>query len=237
MRMPALLRLVCGTALACVAHATLAETPSRIQATYDLSANGFKIAIVNETYTRNGNHYHLESVSHAYGLAAVIKHETIRASSDGNLGPQGLRPTSYSHTREVDKEKNASAKFDWVQNTLTLNDRDGQRTQPLPARSQDRLSTMYQFQFLPINEMSEVRFSMVDGSKLEEYVYAVTPNKTAHVPLGPCTAYYLATQPQPDGWKSEVWLRTQDRVPCKVVLTDSNGDRYIQVLTALTVEP
>jgi hypothetical protein len=96
---------------------------------------------------------------------------------------------------------------------------------------------MYQFQFLPMHETREVKFSVADGNKIDEYFYTVTPGQSIKVPMGVCDAYYLVTRPQPDGWKSEVWLRNQDRLACKVILTDSNGDRFIQVLTALTIEP
>jgi hypothetical protein len=215
-----------------------ADTPSFIRANYDLMvSSGFKIATVSETYSRVGSHYRIESISHAIGLAALIKHETIHVISEGMVTPQGLQPITYTQQRDVDKEKNSSTQFNWEQALLMLNDQDGKRSLPLSAGTQDRLSTMYQFQFIPLRDAHEVKLNMTDGNKVEAYTYTVTQEKTVVVPFGICPAHYLVTTPQPDGWQSEIWLRTQDRLPCKVILTDSNGDRYIQVLTGLSIEP
>ena len=47
---------------------------------------------------------------------------------------------------------------------------------------------------------------------------------------------YLATPPQETAWKTEVWLSVENgNFPCKIVLTEDNGDQLSQVLTALSI--
>jgi hypothetical protein len=56
------------------------------------------------------------------------------------------------------------------------------------------------------------------------------------VPLGELETIYLSTAPQETSWKTEIWLSVENgNFPCKVILTEDNGDQLTQVLTALSI--
>lgn len=210
----------------------------RIQAAYDVHKDGIKIAAISETYTRKQDRYHIESVSKAAGLLAVFKPETIRTTSEGTLTAKGLRPHTFIQTRELGTERNVRADLDWGANRITLTDRNGKRVQPLPGPTQDRLSAMYQFMFMALQDATALSFNMTNGSKVDEYGYNITPNQSVTVPLGTFKALYLVSTPEAGLRQTEIWLATEHaNFPYKMVVTESNGDKLTQVLTRFDVEP
>lgn len=230
----------CFTALllSLSAKALHAAPASHIQANYDVMGYGMRLISISETYTRTQDHYQIESVSKAVGLLARIKPETIRVTSKGLVTAQGLRPQSFTNRRELDTERNTSAIFNWDTATVIHHDYLGERTAALPAGTQDRLSAMYQFQFLPLQDMSVVNFTISNGRDLDKYSYHITPEQNVTVPLGTFKTRYLAIPKQEDGSTFEIWLATElGNIPCKIVITDTDGNKATQVLTGLSITP
>lgn len=220
------------------AQALHAAPASRIQASYDVMGYGMKLISISETYTRTQDHYQIESVSRAVGLLARFKPEVIRVISKGIITAHGLRPLSYTNQRELDTQRDTSATFNWDTGTIIHKDYQGERSAALPADTQDRLSAMYQFQFLPLQNMSEVSLTITNGRDLDHYSYHITPEQTVSVPLGTFKTRYLAIPKQEDGSTFEIWLATElGNFPCKIVITDADGNKATQVLTGLTVVP
>jgi Protein of unknown function (DUF3108) len=226
--------LLCGVAY----FAGAAEPPARLQASYDVLKGGIKGVTITETYTRTQDRYHVESMSKAVGLLAAFKPEVIRVSSEGTLTSRGLRPLTYIQERKLDSERNSRADFDWSANRLTLTDSAGKRTAPLPAGTQDRLSAMYQFMFAPPHKSAALDFYMTNGSKVDIYNYLVTPGQSVTLPFGTFKTLYVASPPKPGESRTEIWLAEElGNFPCKMVITDPDGDQLVQVLTQFTVEP
>lgn len=221
----------------CVATPAFADPPGSVVATYDVYKNGFQVEI-KETYTRDKDRYTLHSVWLPTGLLAVIKPEKIFVESSGLVGKEGLQPLHFDHRRERDESKNSSAEFDWSSKRLTLI-HHGQRTVvPLPAGTQDRLSVMYQFMFLPLQNAAVLDFPMTTGSKLDNYHYAITHDQTIKVPAGEFKTMYLDSQAKPGESRTEMWLATQyHNLPCKMIITEANGDQFTQVLSKLDIRP
>ncbi len=224
--------LLCG-----IAPALFAAPPARIEASYDVTTKGVKIAEITEKFTRNGDHYRIESVTKPVGLLALFKPDTIYVVSEGDITKQGLRPQNFSYKRSQDTVKNTEAKFDWQQSTLMLNDRYGQRFEPLPSDAQDRLSVQYQFRYIPfLRERKEVTMHITNGSKIDTRQYLVRSKEMLTVPLGTLETLYLATPPEGTAWKTEIWLSVENgNFPCKITLTEDSGEKLSQVLTALSI--
>jgi len=229
--------LLCCAVPATAAPAIPADSPSRLQVSYDIIKDGIKGATITETYTRKLDGYHIESVSKAVGILALIKPETIRVVSEGTVTAKGLRPITFTNQRELDTERNVSADFDWKSNSITLNDRNGKHTLPLPAGTQDRLSAMYQFMFLPLKNTA-LDFYMTNGSKVDIYNYLLTPDQSVTVPLGTFKALYVASPPKAGESRTEIWLATEHaNFPYKMVITDPDGGKFTQVLTRFDFTP
>lgn len=231
------MRVLAALLLCCLSPALFAAAPVRIEASYDVTTKGVKIAEIKERFTRSGDRYRIESVSKPVGLLALFKPDTLYVISEGDITPQGLRPQSFVYRRSQETIKNTAADFDWRQSTLMLSDRYGQRFEPLPAETQDRLSVLYQFRYVPfLRERKELTMHITNGSKIDTRRYQVHGGQMLTVPLGTLETLYLATPPESTAWKTEIWLSVENgNFPCKIVLTEDNGDKLSQVLTALSI--
>lgn len=231
------MRALVGLLLCCIAPALFAAPPVHINASYDVVTKGIKIAMITEKFTRTGDHYRIESFTKPVGLLALFRPDTILVVSEGDIVAQGLRPRHYAYTRSQETIKNTEATFDWEQSTVLLNDRYGQRYEPLPADTQDRLSVQYQFRYLPfLRDRKEVSMHIVNGSKIDTRQYQIHPKQMLTVPLGTLETLYLSTPPEGTAWKTEIWLSVENgNFPCKIVLTEDNGDQLSQILTALSI--
>jgi hypothetical protein len=231
------MRALIALLLCCSAPALLAAPPARIDASYDVSTKGVKIAEIKERFIRTGNQYRIESITKPVGLLALFKPDTLQVISEGEITRQGLRPLHFIYKRSQETLKNTEASFDWNQSALMLSDRYGQRFEPLPAGTQDRLSVQYQFRYLTfLRDRKEVTMRITNGSKIDTRLYSIHAKQIVDVPLGNLEALYLSTPPQETAWKTEMWLSTENgNFPCKIVLTEDNGDKLTQVLTALSI--
>lgn len=224
--------------LCAAASAFAADVPARLEAGYDVFKDDIKAATMTEMFTRSGGKYHIESTSHAYGLLALFKPETITVVSEGTVTEKGLHPATFTNQRKLDTERNVSAEFDWAQSKITLNDRNGKRTVALPTGTQDRLSAMYQFMFLSLQKPGPLDFYMTNGSKVDIYNYIVKPGESVKIPLGTFKAVYVASVPVKGESRTEIWLSTEhNNFPYKLVITDPDGGKFIQVLTKFAPAP
>lgn len=230
-------RLVAMACLLCLgAAAQAAEAPSRIEADYVVYKSGIRIVTMHETFTRTGTHYDLRSVSKAIGLLAVFKPETITVTSSGAITPQGLRPEHYASKRKLDTDRYTRADFNWRKHQVTLGYRGGVRVESLAAGTQDRLSAMYQLQFLPLQDMKVLNLKMYNnGTRIDDYAYHITAKSSVSVPYGTTAALYLATTPEKDGKHTEIWVDAVHHFPYKLVVTDHDGGQLTQALTGLTI--
>lgn len=232
-------RLIACLLLCCAAPLCAADAPSRLEVSYDVMVKGgIKAAAMTETFTRTRDHYRIESVSRAFGILALIKPETIRVVSEGVVTANGLRPATFTNRRELDSERNVAADFDWSTRKITLTDRNGRRTLPLPVGTQDRLSAMYQFMFLPLQKAGALDFYMTNGSKVDIYNYLITHGQSVSIPLGTFKALYVASPQKEKESRTEIWLATEhDNFPYKMVITDPDGEKFTQVLTRFELVP
>jgi Protein of unknown function (DUF3108) len=231
------MRALAALLLCFVAPALFAAPPARIEASYDVSTRGIKIAEIKERFTRTGNQYRIESLTKPVGMLAMFRPDTLQVVSEGEITKNGLRPRKFLYKRSKETLKNTAADFDWRQATLKLSDRGGTRIEPLPAATQDRLSALYQFRYESLlHERKQVIMRITNGSKIDTRLYSIQAKQMVDVPLGTLKTLYLSTAPQETAWKTEMWLSTDNgNFPCKIILTEDNGDKLTQVLTALSI--
>ncbi len=213
----------------CFASPLYAAPPHIIHEHYDLLYGSIRGATVDETFTLTEDHYTIVSTSSAVGLVALFKPESIRVTSEGMLTPHGLQPLAYSSTRKLDSDRNTRADFDWTHQQITLTNRAGKQTLPLPIGTQDRLSAMYQFMFLTLTDTDKLDFHMTSGDKVDIYNYLVKHDRSVKIPLGTFKALYVASVPEAGSNRTEIWLAEEhNNFPYKMIITDRDGRPVIQ---------
>lgn len=212
-----------------------AAAPTGVQVTYDIYKGSIKIGVIEESYTRDKDRYTLTSTTTPVGILALFKPEKVFVNSSGLVGKQGLKPLRFKHWREQDTSKDSSAEFDWEKGELTQIHQDQRNVVELPEGTQDRLSAMYQFMFLP-GSATVTDFPMTNGVRLNNYHYAVSRGPKIKTPAGEFSTLYLDDQAKAGERHTVIWLATRHHnLPCKMVITEANGDQLTQVLSKLQI--
>lgn len=215
----------------------IAATPDSVQASYEVSMSGMKAGKIDEVYRKNGDHYTISSVTTPLGLLAMLKPGKIYLNSRGLITEHGLKPLHFEDKREDNPKKNSQAEFDWNANQLTLMHQSQHTALALPEGTQDRLSAMYQFMYIDLKNGDTLNFSMTNGNKLDSYHYAIGKHEKLITPAGQFDCIYLDSQANAGESRTEIWLSAEYKLPCKMVITEANGNQYTQLLSTLKILP
>jgi hypothetical protein len=222
------------TLLCCCAGPVVAAPPAVLKAVYEVHKDGLHIATVNETFEQRGTGYTIVSESNPAGLLALFVRTRIKVSSTGSVTPGGLRPDQLDYGRLDDASKNVSARFDWKAEQLHMSFDGRNETIALPRDTQDRVSLMYQFMFVPAEKLASLAFHMTNGRKIEAYRYQLAGNEAVVTPLGKLNTLHLVKQRDPGDNAVEVWLAPDHHhLPVKVLIVENDGSKYEQLITRL----
>lgn len=234
-------RLIQATALLALAGTCGAAgpgAPQSVSASYEVFRNGVRVVVMNETFEAKDGQYQIVSESHAVGLFKLFVRQTLRVTSRGRLTAAGLAPQVFEGRRGDDDPRQVHAEFDWEREQLVVTRKGETKILPLPPRTQDELSIMYQFMFLAPDRPQELHLSRTNGRRVEQYRYAVYPGVVIETQFGHLVAVHLVRRQPPDGDAVEVWLAPSHRyLPVKILINHRNGSRYEQVMTKLEIKP
>jgi hypothetical protein len=234
-----LLRFFCITLLTAVATATAscAATPTSASISYNLLRNGTHIGVISENFEIRNGAYSATSEATAIGLFALAQRRPIIYTSTGESSKDGLRPTRFESRRN---NSVSTADFDWKSDKLTMTHDGVSQIVALTPATQDRLSAMYQFMYLVQSKpraASTLEMPMTTGRKFDRYRYDVHQDVVIDTPLKRITTLHLAKQRDQNDSHTEIWLAPEFHyLPVKVLIVESDGVRYEQIVTRLDVK-
>jgi hypothetical protein len=234
-----LLRFFCITLLTAVATATAscAATPTSASISYNLLRNGTHIGVISENFEIRNGVYSATSEATAIGLFALAQRRPIIYTSTGESSKDGLRPARFESRRN---NSVSTADFDWKSDKLTMTHDGVNQIVALPPATQDRLSAMYQFMYLVQSKpraASTLEMPMTTGRKFDRYRYDVHQDVVIDTPLKRITTLHLAKQRDQNDSHTEIWLAPEFHyLPVKVLIVESDGVRYEQIVTRLDVK-
>jgi hypothetical protein len=224
-------------ALACLLAAAspfACSAPKSVKASYVASMNGLTIGTINEQFESDGNAYKIISDTKPVGIAALIQRQPLRFTSVGQIAHEGLRPAQFEARRTVADAPQVSAELDWGSKQVVLRHDGKTESFSLPPGTQDRLSVMYQFMYLPVDRIRQLEFPMTNGRKLDHYRYRTTPDVEIDTGLGRLKTVHLVKIRDPGDTVNEVWLSPQHQyLPVKMVIVERDGMRLEQVIQSL----
>ncbi len=179
----------------------------------------------------NSERYQIKSLIQAKGLASLVIPDLLQ-TSDGYLDGIGLQPMHYLYKFGDKKDKTFSADFDWESKKLNLRSEKGNQTFDLQAGTQDLLSFMYQFMFVP--PLQNMQLNITNGKKLGVYDYTFDGEETLTTKLGDIKTMHISRMAQEGEKKTELWLALDYKhVPVKIRETNGEGKVYELVITSL----
>lgn len=232
------LLLLAATVPISVHAAPRAATPLSVLATHDVLLNGVPIATVTEQFEHKNGRYQIASESAPAGVLALVQRRRATVTSSGRITKDGLEPERFEGSRGANDARRVHAEFDWESSSLTLLHDGRNERHDLPPGTQDRLSIMYQFMFFSYGERRHLDFAMTNGRKLDRYRYTITRDVEIDTPLGRMRTLHLVKQRDPGDSETEIWLAPEHRyLPVKMLIVESDGARYEQIMTKVEFRP
>lgn len=209
----------------------------RVSTTFDVFLNGqtSPAGSASIEYLRDTpDSYQLQWRVEGRGLLKLL-YPSLEQISRGAVTPAGLQPTFYRYAFGQRADKTYEAAFDWAQSNITLKTNKGEQALPLPANTQDLLSFMYQFMFVP--PLQEMRVVLTNGRRLGEYEYVFEGEETLTIASQAVATVHIAHTRSSSDEKIDLWLASEYRfVPVKIKKLEKNGMVIEQVATRLITD-
>jgi len=209
---------------------------SFLEMDYDVfrGIGGMKIGVTRINYKSGADgKYYLKSETEAKGFAALILSDTLVQVSEGLVTDKGLQPAEFSYQFA---RKSRQARFDWQSGLLTQQANKEETTVQLPAGTQDILSFMFQFMFVP--PLQQMELNITNGRKLNHYSYGFEGEETISSKLGDIRTLHISRTGQEDA-KDDLWLALdklgtdKEYLPIKIRKTEKDGSVIEQVVTRI----
>lgn len=210
----------------------LNQLPTQVDMLFDVLRNG-KIGEASVHFRRSTDgHYRLTSERYATGIAAAFVKARDVENSEGLITSAGLSPTRFTHQFGKDGNKVHRADFDWTSAKLTLQENAASSVVDLPVGTQDMLSFMYQFMFVP--PLTEMQVIVTNGRKLNQYPYRFEGEEEIETALGKVKTLHIAKNSNEGDGKLELWLGVDYHyLPMKIRKIDKDDKVYEQVISTL----
>lgn len=177
------------------------------------------------------NQYQLKFTIEPKGLAALIIPDLIQ-TSDGLLTKTGLQPIHYTFEFGDKAKKSRKAMFDWQANSLTIVNKDGEKTEKLLEGTQDLISFMLQFMY--VAPLQQMEIPITNGKNLRIYDYSFEGEALVLSPLGEVKAMHIVHNATEAEEKTELWLAIDYQyLPVKIRKTNKDGKVYEFIATRI----
>ena len=209
--------------------------PKKVDIDFQLTRGKSDTAVgrVRQTFRlEDGNRYTLHSVAEASGVVSLFVSGKFEEHSEGLVTEQGLRPLSF---RQLRGKKEQAARFDWEAHTVALEAGERKSSAEIVDGTQDMLSFLYQFMFVP--PLEQMRVTLANGRKLKTYVYSFEGEQKLETRMGPLRTIHIAKSSGDADEKLEAWLAEDYRyLPVKIRQTDKDGTVTEQLAVRLQIE-
>lgn len=211
------------------------KVPGRVAIEYQILRKGGVAGVEHHRYEAKADgSYVLTSLAEAKGLLALALSDLVQRS-EGQVTPQGLRPMSYlyQYGKNVDKAQKAS--FDWSSGQLTMETGSRRQTVALQDGTQDLMSFLYQFMFVP--PLQDLQLAVTNGKKLKVYNYGFEGEETLTTRMGSLRTLHIGKSGSDGEEKTEIWLAADHHyLPVKISKTEKDGTVTERIATHLQIE-
>jgi hypothetical protein len=210
--------------------------PSYVETEFEVKRTGFGSGKARYRFDLVGeNQYHLQSEIQAVGMASLAFSGKRLETSMGRVVDTGLQPDSYRYEISSKPEKFQGADFDWVHHKLTLTTSKSSEILDLPEGTQDFLSFMYQFMFVP--PLDRMQHTLTNGKTLHTIDYLFVSEDEIATKFGNLNTMHIAKSSGDNDEKTELWLAVDYRfIPVKILKLAKDGSGYELLATRINTD-
>jgi len=211
--------------------------PSFVDMDFDVKrVNGFGSGRAHYHYQAEPEgRYTLKSEMEAVGLASIAFAGKRIETSSGKITDQGLHPEAYRVDLTSKPEKLQAANFDWVNHKITLKTSKSETVEDLPEGTQDFLSFMYQFMFVP--PLDRMEWPLTNGKTVRIYNYQFVGEEVISTDFGKINTYHIAKSSGDTEERTDVWLAEDYRfIPIQILKITKDGSGYEFIATRIDTD-
>lgn len=180
-------------------------------------------------WVHDGQRYRMDSVTETTGLAGLLKPLRIDQSSEGEIGPQGVRPRLFVQDAQQSKPADERIDFDWQRGRVMLRSGSTVSEHPLQPGSQDMASLWLEL-IWRAREGGTFDFNVATGRRYTPrwFVPDAEPAEL-DTALGRLAVRRIHMRAQPGDNQIEFWLAPALRwLPVRIRFTDRRGEVFDQ---------
>ena len=226
--------LMLALALPCAAADPLLPRP--FQARYSVASKGLTLGVLERSFGPDGQgRYFFRSETHATGLIALFRRDTISETSIWRFENDRVKPLEYVYDHDGGKkERHVKVTFDWHDGTIK-NHIEGQtwKMDVVPGVL-DKL--VYQLALMLDLEAGrrELVYTIADGGKIKTYSIDRIGREKVETPLGEFNAVKLERHKPNSKRRTTLWCAPSlHYLPVKVEYRESNGRVTTAVLQSV----
>lgn len=179
--------------------------------------------------------YMINSVTEPMGIAKFFVDGVLTQTSAGEITDTGFRPGDFTYLFAEKADKTRQAFFDWQTKQIKFKTHKGDGVAELAEGSQDLLSFMFQFMYVP--PLQTMQIWIADGKRLRQYDYMFEGEETLTTNMGDVRTLHIANVKATSDEKTELWLAVDYRnLPVKIRKTEKDGSVIEQVITRLSTQ-
>jgi hypothetical protein len=209
--------------------------PSHVEIEYRILRKGGVAGVERHSYlVGEDGRYSLTSTAQPKGLLALALSDLLQ-KSEGKVTAQGLKPETFLYQYGKNSDKAQKASFDWESGKLLLETGSRRQEVELTEGTQDLMSFMYQFMFVP--PLQEMQLAITNGKRLKTYAYGFDGEETLDTAFGKVRCLHIARSSGDGEEKTDLWLAADYHyLPIKLSKTEKDGTVLERIATRLQVE-
>lgn len=197
---------------------------------------GLEVGQAQHHWSHDEHTYRMETVLQTTGLVGLMRSLHYVQRSEGELGPQGLRPLHFRV--EQGGKKPESAEFDWTAGRVSIR-RDGRERRAADIRpgDQDVLSLWHQIGIVGASGLPKT-ITVVSNKGAKQALLEVVGSESAKLPIGRLDTLRLRAKAADDSLTIDIWLaRNYGMLPVRIRLADNEGESLDQQAIQLRLAP
>jgi uncharacterized protein YeaC (DUF1315 family) len=203
-------------------------------ASYDVSKDGFHLGVSErQLIKKSKTQYTYQSLTYATGLAGWFFKDKITELSQFTLLKNKLMPTHYEYKNTNNKRKdNFTITFNNKNNTVTRS--NDNLKQDIASNKQDLLSFQIAIMQALQNNITNMKFTIIDNKRIAEYALKHTKDETLKLEKSQIETLVLESNVRNNKYHFIFWCaKKYNYFPVKIQRFKKNGDMLLMQLNRI----
>lgn len=201
-----------------------------------LGSGGLQVGEARHDWWHDRDRYRMQVTLETTGVAALLRGFHYVQRSEGELGPQGLRPQLFSVTQKGKAVE--TAVFDWNNERVSIRRGERERrTASLQAGDQDVLSLWHQIGIVGVAGLPRTLI-VASNKDAKTVLLEAVGEEGLRLPIGKLDTLRLRAQAEDGKLTIDIWLaRNYGMLPVRIRMVDDKGEVLDQQAVELRLSP